>query len=79
MKAADTTVGICLAGISLMRTILMKRGIALCVEQADTGTRELLGRILVDAEEHIHWLKTQTTLVEKVGYENYCARQILPG
>lgn len=57
----------------------LKRGIALCIEQADTGTRELLEHILVDAEEHIHWLETQTTLIEKVGYQNYCAQQILPG
>ena len=56
----------------------LKRGIALCTEQADTGTRELLEHILVDAEDHIHWLETQTSLINRVGYENYCAQQILP-
>ena len=56
----------------------LKRGIALCIEQADTGTRELLEHILVDAEDHIHWLETQTSLINRVGYENYCAQQILP-
>ena len=56
----------------------LKRGVALCLEQADTGTRELLEHILVDAEDHIQWLESQTSLLEQVGYENYCAQQILP-
>jgi bacterioferritin len=56
----------------------LKKGVALCLEQADTGTRELLEHILVSAEEHIQWLEAQTFLMEQVGYENYCAQQIQP-
>jgi bacterioferritin len=56
----------------------LKKGVALCLEQADTGTRELLEHILVSAEEHIQWLEAQTSLIEQVGYENYCAQQIQP-
>jgi bacterioferritin len=56
----------------------LKQGIALCMEQADTGTRELLEHMLVSAEEHIQWLEAQTFLLEQVGYENYCAQQIQP-
>lgn len=56
----------------------LKKGIALCLEQADTGTRELLEHILVSAEEHIQWLEAQAFLIEQVGYENYCAQQIQP-
>jgi len=56
----------------------LKKGIALCLEQADTGTRELIEHILVNAEEHIHWLEAQTFLLGQVGYENYCAQQIQP-
>ena len=56
----------------------LKRGSALCLEQADTGTRELLEHILVDAEDHTLWLESQTSLIEQVSYENYCAQQILP-
>jgi bacterioferritin len=56
----------------------LKRGVALCLEQADTGTRELLEHILVSAEDHIQWLEAQTFLMEQVGYENYCAQQIQP-
>lgn len=57
----------------------LKKGILLCLEQADTGTRELLEHILVSAEEHIQWLEAQTFLMEQVGYENYGAQQIQPG
>jgi len=57
----------------------LKKGIRLCLEQADTGTRELLEHILVNAEEHIQWLESQTFLIEQVGYENYCAQHIHPG
>src|SRR4029434_8968271 len=56
----------------------LKKGVALCLEQADTGTRELLEHILVSAEEHIQWLEAQTFLMEQVGYENYCAQHIQP-
>lgn len=56
----------------------LKKGVALCFEQADTGTRELLEHMLVSAEEHIQWLEAQTSLIETVGYENYCAQQIQP-
>ena len=54
----------------------LKKGVALCLEQADTGTRELLEHILVSAEEHIQWLEAQARLIKQVGYENYCAQQI---
>jgi bacterioferritin len=56
----------------------LKQAIALCLEQADTGTRELLEHLLVSAEEHVQWLEAQMYLLEKVGYENYCAQHIQP-
>jgi bacterioferritin len=56
----------------------LKKGIALCLEQADAGTRELLESLYVAGEEHIDWLEAQLHLIEKVGYENYCAQQIQP-
>jgi bacterioferritin len=56
----------------------LKKAIAVCMSEADTGTRELLEHILVSAEEHIAWLEAQTSLMRQVGYENYCAQQILP-
>ena len=54
----------------------LRKAVTLCLEKADTGTRELIEHILVGAEEHIHWLESQTFLMQQVGYENYCAQQI---
>lgn len=54
----------------------LNKGIALCREKADNGTRELLEGILVDEEEHIDWLEAQLHLVETVGKEQYLAEQI---
>jgi bacterioferritin len=56
----------------------LKKAIALCLAQSDTGTRELLEHILVSAEAHIAWLEAQTSLLRQVGYENYCAQHIQP-
>ncbi len=56
----------------------LRTGIALCLEKADTGTRELLEDLLVSAERHILWLESQVGLIEAVGLENYCAQQIQP-
>jgi bacterioferritin len=56
----------------------LKAGVTLCLEQGDTGSRELLEHILVNAEDHIQWLEAQTFLIKQVGYENYCAQQIQP-
>src|SRR5262249_8111380 len=55
----------------------LKKAVGLCLEGGDTGTRELLEHILVNAEAHIQWLEAQTALIRQVGYENYCAQQIL--
>ena len=40
----------------------LNRGIALSVERADNGTRDLLEDILEGEEEHADWLETQLAL-----------------
>jgi bacterioferritin len=54
----------------------LNRGVALCREAGDNGTRELLEGILVSEEEHIDWLETQLEAIRQVGVENYLAQQI---
>ena len=49
----------------------LKEGIANCESISDFVTRDLLSEILSSEEEHIDFLKTQLTLIEKVGLENY--------
>ncbi len=50
--------------------------IALAVELHDNATRELLEKMLVSEEEHLHWLETQLELIHQVGEANYLAQQI---
>ncbi len=54
----------------------LRKGIAACLEQGDNVTRTLLEKIMVDSEEHVHWLESQLLLIKQVGVENYCAQQI---
>ncbi|MCO5313556.1 MAG: bacterioferritin [Microthrixaceae bacterium] len=54
----------------------LRRGIALCNEVADHGTRQLFEKILVAEEEHIDWLETQLTTIEQIGVQNYLSEQL---
>ena len=56
----------------------LKQGVTLCLEQGDTGTRELLEHLIVEGEEHVEWLETQLHLITAVSLENYAAQQIQP-
>ena len=50
--------------------------IALCIQENDAGSRELIEPILVESEEHVDWLETQLDLIEKMGVENYMVTQV---
>ncbi|HET6512743.1 MAG TPA: bacterioferritin [Candidatus Kapabacteria bacterium] len=54
----------------------LQRGIQICQEVGDTGTRELFEHILVNEEEHVDWLEMQLELINQVGIQNYLAAQI---
>lgn len=54
----------------------LNRGVALCVERSDTGSRELLAEILVGEEEHADWLESQLHALGEVGVANYLAQQL---
>jgi bacterioferritin len=51
-------------------------GIALCRDQGDNGTRELLEDILEGEESHADWLETQLSLVDQIGTAHYLAQQL---
>ena len=55
------------------------RGVALCVEKGDNGTRALLESILVDEESHLDWIEAQIGLIETIGLERYLAEQMHGG
>jgi bacterioferritin len=54
----------------------LNRGIALCVELGDNGSRELLADILVGEEDHADWLETQLDAFARLGATAYLAEQL---
>ena len=55
----------------------LNKGIALCVEVGDNGSRDLLAKILSDEEHHVDFLEAQLQQIAEVGIENYLAQQIV--
>src|SRR5690606_16474958 len=49
----------------------LREGIAYCDSVKDYVSRDLLSSILESEEEHVDWLETQLSLIEKVGIQNY--------
>ena len=54
----------------------LNRGIALAVDRADNGSRELLAEILVGEEDHADWLETQLFALNELGAPQYLAQQL---
>ncbi len=54
----------------------LKEAIAYCESVKDFVSRDLFEEILDEEEEHIDWLETQLSLIERVGLENYEAEQM---
>ena len=55
----------------------LKKGIALCEENQDYVTRDLLVGQLKDTEEdHAHWLEQQLRLIDLIGLQNYLQSQL---
>jgi bacterioferritin len=55
---------------------VLRKAIADCETAGDYVSRELFTDILESEEEHIDWLETQLSLIERVGIENYCQSQM---
>lgn len=55
----------------------LKQGIALCEQEYDYVTRDMLVAQLEDTEEdHAHWLEQQLRLIDMVGLQNYLQSQM---
>ncbi len=57
----------------------LKDAILDCEKTGDYVSRELFESILESEEEHIDWLETQLSLIDRVGLENYQQSQMAPG
>lgn len=54
----------------------LNKGIKVCSDKGDHGSRELLERILKGEEHAIDWLESQLHIIEEIGKEQYLAQQI---
>lgn len=54
----------------------LKEAIDAAFENRDTGTKDLLEKILISEETHYSFLETQLELIQKVGLQNYLVTQI---
>ncbi len=50
---------------------LLRQGIAHCEIAGDYVSRQLLADILDSEEEHIDWIETQLSLIDRIGEPNY--------
>ena len=58
----------------------LKDVMALCEQEQDYVTRDMLLTLLKDTEEdHAYWLEIQLSLINKVGLENYLQSQMESG
>lgn len=55
----------------------LKEAIAICEEEQDYQSREILKQILAETEDdHTYWLEKQLGLIDKIGLQNYLQSQI---
>ena len=54
----------------------LQAAIELCEQKRDFSSRGIFSSILDDTEEHIDWLETQLSLIERVGKEAYLQEQM---
>jgi bacterioferritin len=54
----------------------LNRGIALCAQRGDNGSRDVLENILEGEEDHADWLESQLELIRQVGDAHYLSQQI---
>jgi len=56
--------------------VRLTRGIELCYDRGDHGSRDMLEEILRGEEEHADWLETQLGLIASLGLQLYLSQQM---
>ena len=55
---------------------VLRRGVHLCREAGEHGTREILERMIRDEERHVDWIEAQKHTIQELGDDNYLAQQV---
>jgi bacterioferritin len=66
----------CDLALELEAVPLLREAIAHCEQKADYVSRQLFADILDSEEEHIDWIETQLSLMDRVGEQNYLATKL---
>ena len=66
----------CDLALELEALQLLKDAIVHCEGVGDFTSRQLFAVILDSEEEHIDWIETQLSLIERIGEQNYLAQQL---
>ncbi len=66
----------CDLALELEALPVLRDGIAHCEAVGDYTSRQLFADILDSEEEHIDWIETQLSLIERIGEPNYLAQQL---
>ncbi|QDH69049.1 bacterioferritin [Marilutibacter alkalisoli] len=66
----------CDLALELEAVPLLREAIAHCEKVADFVSRDLFSDILDSEEEHVDWIETQLSLIERVGEQNYLAMKM---
>ena len=67
---------VCDLRLEMMAVPDLKAAIAYCETSGDYVSRELFTKILASEEEHIDWLETQLSLIERLGEGPYLQTKI---
>ena len=62
--------------VELTNQSCLKIAIVTCEEARDYVSREILKTILEDTEEHIDWIETQQSRIEKVSLQNFLQEEM---
>ena len=54
----------------------LRNAIKAAFENEDTGTKDILEKILISEENHFGFLETQIELIKKIGLQNYLTMQL---
>ena len=78
LRIGETPVEIlrCDLALEMDAVPLLREAIAYCESIGDYVSRKLFADILDSEEEHIDWIETQLSLVERLGEQNYLAQTL---